>query len=74
MQAFDLLDKTEAETFAKPQIWVQFEVRAAQKAQTYHLDRQAFEQRITKKCAKDGDFTKVSGRLKRITLSDGLDS
>ncbi|RPD83529.1 hypothetical protein EGK75_12195 [Neisseria weixii] len=29
-------------------------MRAAQKVQTYHKDRQAFEQRITKKCAKSG--------------------
>ncbi|EGV34998.1 hypothetical protein l13_18590 [Neisseria weaveri ATCC 51223] len=37
---------------------------AAQRVQTYHTDRQTSEQRTTQKCAADGGFAKVSGRLK----------
>ena len=37
-----------------------------QKVPTYHGDRQTFKQRITKKCVKNEDFAKVSGRLKKL--------
>ena len=55
--------KKQAETFAKyPDV---DEVRgvAAQRVQTYQIDRQTSEQRTTKKFAADGYFAKVSGNF-----------
>ncbi|MCQ9325554.1 hypothetical protein [Neisseria dentiae] len=54
----------EVETFAKPSDVDAVQGVAAQRAQTYQVDRQASEQRTTKKCAADEGFAKVSGRLK----------
>ena len=43
-----------------PQMRMQFKAVAAQRAQTYQIDRQASEQRTTQKCAADEGFAKVS--------------
>ncbi|KPN74266.1 hypothetical protein AKG43_03400 [Neisseria sp. 74A18] len=56
------IKKHQAEAFAKPSDVDAVQV-AAQRVQTYHIDRQTSEQRTTQKCAADGGFTKVSGRL-----------
>ena len=60
------------ETFAKyPDV---DEVRgvAAQRVQTYQIDRQTSEQRTTKKFAADGYFAKVSACLKSFSDRHGL--
>ena len=51
------------ETFAKPSDVDAVQGVAAQRAQTYHVDRQASEQHTTQKCATDGSFAKVSACL-----------
>nr|WP_156300598.1 hypothetical protein [Neisseria sp. 74A18] len=51
---------TKAETFAKPSDVDAVQGVAAQRVQTYHIDRQTSEQRTTQKCAADGGFAKVS--------------
>ena len=48
------------ETFAKPPDVDAVQGVAAQRVQTYQIDRQASEQRTTQKCAADGGFAKVS--------------
>ncbi|KPN74711.1 hypothetical protein AKG43_01350 [Neisseria sp. 74A18] len=46
------------ETFAKPPDVDAVQGVAAQRVQTYHIDRQTSEQRATQKCAADGGFCK----------------
>ena len=55
---------TQEETFVKVPDVDTVQGVAAQRAQTYHEDRQASEQRTTQKCAADGIFAKVSINLK----------
>ena len=50
----------QAETFAKPSDVDAVQGVAAQRVQTYQVDRQASEQHTTQKCATDGGFAKVS--------------